>query len=106
MNEPTCPAVFIAPVTAPAYFLPTSRHTAQATGSMKSDPAKPNARNTSAISLCSVTTVASVNTAEAPSPTRPIVLRPHFKPIFFTSRSLTIPPIMLAMPPRTNGSQA
>src|SRR5882724_6733214 len=104
IKDPICPAVFIAPVTEPAYFLPMSRHTAHDVGSMKSDPEQLNARKPSATYLSRVSIVATVNSADAPTPHIAIVRRPRFNPMRRTSASLENPPARFAIAPRMNGN--
>src|SRR5439155_8815315 len=90
MNDPTCPAEFIAAVTVPAYCLPMSKHTAQAVGMMKSEAPKLSARSVSAAYLFVVTIVATVNRRAAQSPAMPTVRRPHLIPKRSTKSRLRI----------------
>src|SRR5215475_7381239 len=103
-KEPTCPAIFIVPLTVPAYFRPTSRQTAHETGSMQSIEPYPSVRKTTAIHLSGVTAAPIITTADKASPAVPTIRRPNFTPWLLTSRSLSQPPKRLPQAPARKGS--
>src|SRR5436190_21855056 len=94
-----CPAVFIAPLTAPEYCLPTSQQIDQAAGSIPSMTPKHRASSTTAGSLPGVNAVASSNDPVTVIETAPTTLLPIHSPYRLDRRSLAHPPNALPMAP-------
>ena len=104
MNAPTWLAVFINPVTAPAWLRPMSRHTPNTPACWNETALYTSASRIRVIICCRVTIAAMVNSPATASALTPRTRLPFVRPRRRTSASLTAPPDRFAPPASTKGS--
>ena len=74
------PAVFIAPLSVPAWRLPKSMHNAHAEGSIRSKMPKHSDRNTNTAILPGMKAARNMHTADTANDVEPKALRPTLMP--------------------------